>query len=64
LQGLVALAALRSRRAPPIPRLEQPRAPALARAAQPGDVGAGAALVTSLSPSGAASALVLALDAG
>jgi 3-oxoacyl-(acyl-carrier-protein) synthase len=64
LQGLVALAALRSRRAPPIPRLERPRTPALARAAQPGDVGAGAALVTSLSPSGAASALVLSLDAG
>jgi 3-oxoacyl-(acyl-carrier-protein) synthase len=64
VQSLVALAALRSRRAPPIPRLEQPRVPALVRAAKPGEVGAGAALVTSLSPSGAATALILSLDAG
>jgi 3-oxoacyl-[acyl-carrier-protein] synthase II len=59
LQAIVALGALRARRAPPIAGFEQPRVSGLRYLSQATEIGPGAALLTSTSPSGGCSALVL-----
>jgi len=59
LQSLAAVTALRSGIAPPIARLEQPQVPGLRYLREETPVDAGYALITSLSLSGACSALVL-----
>ncbi len=59
LQSIVAVSALRTRRAPPIARFETPRVPGLGYLSEPTALQPGAALLTAISPSGACSALVL-----
>jgi 3-oxoacyl-[acyl-carrier-protein] synthase II len=59
LQSLVALSALRSGTAPPIAQLEEPEVHGLRYLQQESPVDSGYALVTSMSISGACSALVL-----
>jgi 3-oxoacyl-[acyl-carrier-protein] synthase II len=63
LQSIVALSALRARRAPPIARFAVPRAPGLRYLSELAELDAGAALLTAISPSGSCSALVLSLEA-
>ena len=63
LQAAVALAALRSGRAPPIAGLEEPDVPGLAYVTQERELAGRDALVTSISQSGACSALVLGTEA-
>lgn len=63
VQAIVALSALRSRRAPPIARLAAPRVPGLRYPREPAELSSDAALLTAMSPSGSCSALVLALEA-
>jgi 3-oxoacyl-(acyl-carrier-protein) synthase len=61
--SIVALSALRARRAPPIARLTAPRPGGLRLLAEPAELGPGSALLTAVSPSGSCSALVLSLGA-
>ena len=63
VQAVVALGALRARRAPPIARLTTPRGSALRLPMAPAELAPGLALLTSISPSGSCSALVLSLGA-
>lgn len=63
VQAVVALGVLRARRAPPIAGLATPRASALRLPTAPAELAPGLGLLTSISPSGSCSALVLSLDA-
>jgi 3-oxoacyl-(acyl-carrier-protein) synthase len=63
LESIVALSALRTRRAPPIARFVVPRAPGLRYLSEPAELEPGAALLTAISPSGSCSALTLSLEA-
>jgi 3-oxoacyl-[acyl-carrier-protein] synthase II len=63
VQAIVALGALRGRRAPPIARLATPRASASRLPTASVELAPGLALLTSISPSGSCSALVLSLGA-
>jgi 3-oxoacyl-(acyl-carrier-protein) synthase len=59
VQAVVALGALRARRAPPIARLVTPRAPGLRQPTAPAELAPGMALLSAISPSGSCSALLL-----
>ncbi|HTV18543.1 MAG TPA: beta-ketoacyl synthase N-terminal-like domain-containing protein [Polyangiaceae bacterium] len=62
IQAIVALGALRARRAPPIARLATPRTAGPIHPTRPSDLAPGAALLTAISPSRSCSALVLSLE--
>jgi len=64
LQALSAIAAMRSGRAPPILGLEDPEVPGLGYLKEEANVDARHALITSVSPDGACSALVLSAGHG
>lgn len=61
VQAVVALGALRARRAPPIARLATARAPSPRHPTAPVELAPGAALLTAISPSRSCSALLLSL---
>jgi 3-oxoacyl-(acyl-carrier-protein) synthase len=63
LASIIALGALRARRAPPIARLEAPGPTGLRLLVRPEAIESGAVLLTAISPTGSCSALVLSSEA-